>query len=42
MFYLTMEDQGTVEVCASVISGSLGSEVTVILRTQDEHAEGKF
>ena len=40
--YLLMEDQGTVEVCASVTSGSLGDEVTVILSTQDGSAEGKL
>ena len=39
--YLTMEDQGTVEVCASVVSGNLSDEVTVVFSTQDENADGK-
>ena len=41
-YYLVMEDQGTVEVCASVTSGSLGAEVTVTLGTQNGSAEGKL
>ena len=37
-----MEDQGIVEVCAAVTSGTLGIEVTVVLTTQDGSAQGKL
>ncbi len=37
-----MEDMGVLEVCAIVMSGSLGSEVEVTLTTQDCTAEGKL
>ena len=40
--YLVMENQITVEVCAIVTSGSLGSEVTVVFGTQGGSAVGKL
>ena len=40
--YTASEDQGSVTVCAQVMSGGLGRDVEVILATQDESAVGKF
>ena len=38
--YPAMEDQGTVEVCAILVSGSLEDVVTVLLSTQNGTAKG--
>ena len=40
--YTASEDQGSVTVCAQVMSGGLGRDVEVTLVTQDESAVGKF
>ena len=39
--YPAMEDQGSVEVCTVVTSGSLQGDVIVTFSTQDGSAEGK-
>jgi len=40
--YTASEGQGSVTVCARVMSGGLGRDVEVTLATQDESAVGKF